>query len=88
MWEHLNGLYDAKCDAMGENTVCAGASLGLVCAPNPPKLICASIKIIIKVVLYLVLVGVTIAYHAVNDVYDRTLGEHICCLMSHISITY
>ena len=89
LWEHLNGVYDAKCDALGENTMCAGASFGLVCAPNPPKLICSAVKITVKFILYLILVGVTVSYQAVDDIYDiATLGEHLCCLMSHISITY
>ena len=35
-----------------------------------------------------VLVGVTIAYQAVDRVYDiATLGEHLYCSMYHVSIT-
>ena len=71
-YDFATGQMDSNCDALGEHTQCVGASVGLVCAPNPPKIICSVVRVVLENILFAVLVGVTIAYHVVDDTY--TIG--------------
>ena len=71
LWEFTSDLMDSQCEAMGENTMCIGASLGLVCAPNPPKIICSTVKVVIKWILYSVLLAATIAFQAIDHIFAK-----------------
>ena len=87
VYEFTDSFSDDVCTTMPENP-CIGASLSIFCLPNPAYFACRIIKLTTKAIAFGVLVGVTIAYQAVDRVYDiATLGEHLCCSMNHISIT-
>ena len=87
VYEFTDSFSGDVCTTMPENP-CIGASLGLVCFPNPAYFACRIIKLTTKAIAFAVLVAVTIAHQAVDRAYDiATLGEHLYCSMYHVSIT-
>ena len=78
--EHLSDfssdMEDDVCENMGDNPLCLGASLGLLCIPNPPRIACNIASLVNLIISYAILIGVTIAYQAVDDIFEiATLGE-------------
>ena len=85
--EHLNeftkDIKDDVCEFWGDNPFCIGASLAIACFPNPPRIICDTVTMLFKLLAYPIFVGVTIAYQAVDDIFEiATLGE-LYCLVFH-----
>ena len=83
--EFTKDIKDDVCEFWGDNPFCIGASLAIACFPNPPRIICNTVAMLLKLLAYPIFVGVTIAYQAVDDIFEiATLGERYC-LKSHIS---
>ena len=63
--------------------MCVGASVGLVCTPNPPAIVCSAVNLIFKGVLYILLKATMVAYQVLDHNFEKaTLGEnHLYCLM-------
>ena len=88
LWEFASDYGDSMCDNTGPHVLCLGVSLLLACAPNPAAIVCGIANILGKMVSYGILFAVTLAYESIDHIYEiATLGEHSCCLMSHISLT-
>ena len=72
--EHLHDfvddLEDDLCEIMGDNPYCIGASFAIACFPNPLRIACDIFSMVAGTISYAILVGVTIAYQAVSDIYE------------------
>ena len=80
---HAENLYafvtdhsEEVCSTFGDNPLCLGASLAMVCIPNPPRIACNMLRLGALFLSFEILAVMTIAYQAVSDLYEiRTLGE-------------
>ncbi len=74
IWDMTLEALDSTCDGLGPENICAGP----VCAPNPAPIVCRGMaKPVFVVIAYLLLVGATIAYQVIDDIYTlATLGEN------------
>ena len=88
-YESIINMLDGQCDMIIE-AICIPVIMGNGgCITLPAKTICGGVITALKILAYIVLLSVTIAYQVVDHDYDnKSLGEYLCCLMSHISITY
>ena len=83
IYEFTDGMKKNLCDSIPDNP-CIGASLGLVCFPNPLYYVCKITSITINGIAYAILVAATIAFEVVDRDWEiATLGEHSCCLTSN-----
>eukprot|EP00956_Cyclotella_meneghiniana_P003490 scaffold4251_cov37-Cyclotella_meneghiniana.AAC.5 len=67
VWDLTTNELDDVCDDTGESQICAGASLGIACFPNVPRLICSVSRKIGKKFAYYILVYTTIAFQAIDN---------------------
>ena len=87
-YESIINMLDGQCDMIIE-AICIPVIMGNGgCITLPAKTVCGGVITALKILAYIVLLSITIAYQAVDQAYDiASLGEYLCCLMSHISIT-
>ena len=87
-YEFVNQVQDALLNIFGDSEKCVGASWLIACMPSAVYYIFAMGSLVIKALAYAFLLAATIAYQVVDHDYDnKSLGEYLCSLMSHISIT-
>ena len=81
-------VFEAKCNLPPKQLCAPSPPLGTFCVPNPFYHACTAGYSIFLWFSYAILIAVKIAHQAVDQAYDlASLGDHMCCLMSHISIT-
>jgi len=87
-YERIINMLDGQCDMIIE-AICVPVIMGNGgCITLPAKTSCGVVITALKILAYIVLLSVTIAYQVVDHDYDNdSLGEYLCSLMSHISNT-
>ena len=76
LYEFSGNMEEYICGFFGDNPYCVGASFAILCVPNPPRIACDTVALASRIISNVILVGVTIAYQAVEDIFEiATLGE-------------
>ena len=83
LWDLVFSIGQETCDTMGDYIMCIGGSLALACVPNVARIVCNIVKLVGIGISYSLLISVTIAHQAVDDIFEiATLGE-LYCLVFH-----